>query len=346
MDTKEARKPAARTSSIEEETVKKPSKPQHAYFAVRQCDFLKGPAIFFAWEDCSFYVDQNDDVEYQGFDLILDAVEWIHERAESVPPYPPLPMSPMNYHMRPPMMAKTPPKTAAGVGVDVTFDETASPPRSKAMTLTAEIAKTTAPKPTSRKRKRPTVNTDTVWEEQFQEMTRYKLEHGDCEIPSSTASPHLKKWIKRNREAFAKMKKVGKGDNSLQAQRLAKLTELGFNFTLKKPYPTWEERVEQYREYKTKHGKEPVKYSGDGLGNWVTLQRQRYRQLKKGEPSRLKQEKADQLTREGFTWDTGIKIAKFVHPRRSWDESYADLIAYKVRYNRLVLSIPLFSRTN
>jgi hypothetical protein len=455
MDTKESRKAVAKPSSIQDESIEKLSKPQHAYFALRQCDFLKGPAIFFAWEDCCFYVDQKEnegEVECQGFDMILDAIEWIHERAEStagtgtgtgaashvsrsspattnngttakttswpsddsknnvlptpssatpskattaikrqmrsptcVPPnvstqasnqtqlfpqvhapflpYPPFPMPPMVYPMMPPMtyptmppmmpprigyaapyakpmtliqkacrtslktptpQTKTLPKTAAGVGVDVpvALAETATPLRSEAMTIAAE---------NSKKRKRPAVNppNDVKWEEQFQEMARYKLKHGDCEISSKTASHRLKKWIKLNREEFAKMME-GK-DTSLQAQRLAKLTKLGFSFTPKKPYPTWEERVEQYRAYKTKHGKVPVRNSGDGLGTWVALQRQRYRRFKKGEPSPLKQEQVDRLTEVGFNWDTGIKIPEFIHPRRSWDESYADLIAYKVR---------------
>jgi hypothetical protein len=161
-------------------------------------------------------------------------------------------------------------------------------------------------------------------------MARYKLKHGDCAIPKNS-SPHLKRWIKVNRAEFARMKKGGKDATNLQAQKLAKLFKLGFNFTPTQPYPTFEERVEQYREYKAKHSKEPVKNSEDGLGTWVKFQRQRYRQFKKGEPSSLKQEQVDQLTKVGFTWDMGIKPAEFIHARRSWDESYADLIAYKVR---------------
>jgi hypothetical protein len=200
-----------------------------------------------------------------------------------------------------------------------------SPLRSEAKKLAAENTK---------KRKRSAVNpltADAVWEEHYQELARYKLKHGDCEIPLKNSSPHFKRWIKVNRGEFAKMKKGGKDFSNLQAQRLAKLFKLGFNFTPMKPTPTWEERLEQYREYKANHSKEPVKNSEDGLGTWVKFQRQRYRQLKKGEPSSLKQEQVDQLTEIGFTWDLGINIPEFTHSRRSWDESYADLIAYKVR---------------
>ena len=138
------------------------------------------------------------------------------------------------------------------------------------------------------------------------------------------------KGRERLQRAMASVHTVVKQARDERAEE-AKLTKLGFNFTPKKRYPTWEERVEQCREYKTKHGKDPVKNAEGGLGTWVVLQRHRYRLFQKGEPNRLKQNQVDRLTEVGFTWDTGIKIPESTHPRRSWDESYADLIAYKVR---------------
>jgi hypothetical protein len=47
------------------------------FWVIRRCDSLKSPAIFSAWEDCSFYVDadENDgDVTYRSFDELCDAV--------------------------------------------------------------------------------------------------------------------------------------------------------------------------------------------------------------------------------------------------------------------------------
>jgi hypothetical protein len=82
MTEAEDRKPeAAASSSIEE-----PSKSQRVYYAIRTCDSLKAPAVFFSWDDCFFYIDQKETegkVVHQGFDVILDAVEWIHKTTDN-----------------------------------------------------------------------------------------------------------------------------------------------------------------------------------------------------------------------------------------------------------------------
>jgi hypothetical protein len=50
------------------------------YHAVRKCDSLKAPAIFFAWEDCNFYVnnDENECVaDWKSFAQLVDAVKYL-----------------------------------------------------------------------------------------------------------------------------------------------------------------------------------------------------------------------------------------------------------------------------
>jgi hypothetical protein len=58
---------------------KKPA-AKRIYYAIRQCDSLKAPAIFLDWDDCSFYVDQNENegvVDFAKFDKVVDAVTYI-----------------------------------------------------------------------------------------------------------------------------------------------------------------------------------------------------------------------------------------------------------------------------
>jgi hypothetical protein len=53
-----------------------------SFHAIRKCDSLKAPAIFLDWEDCSFYLDQDENdgkVEYQAFDVVMEALEYIYE---------------------------------------------------------------------------------------------------------------------------------------------------------------------------------------------------------------------------------------------------------------------------
>jgi hypothetical protein len=509
MVTEEDRKPEATSSSIDEKQVKNPSKPRHRYIAVRKCDSLKAPAIFFGWDDCSFYVDQEENeckVEYKGFDLILDAMEWVYNGAmegstakekaallsnksnqhqfvggsdDDSPastsrtasalsaPSGQLPASkplmPAAYEQEeqdPP--ANIPPSDGSAAGqAAFVAQSSAAQPTSEKSTAAAKKVTTTPTRGRPRKRsaeeaaldpgaaelsvdelreldrkKRvaekdrlryhrkkeereaidppqpkllawmeqwdekvamlkaykakfhtaqipmgkkepegfkglkiwvarvregirgyqsdpsscsfldddkvqallelglaPTKNykrdPEVVWEERCEEMARYQQESGECEIPRKAAGKNLKMWIKLNRDEYAKMKK---GDDTiLTAQRIARLAEIGFRFTAKKPL-TWEERMEQWREYRTKNEKGPNRSSKDGLGRWVTDQRSKYRQLQKGEPTNLTQEQADHLTALGFTWDLGIKLPKHRHPTQSWDETYADLLAYKVSF--------------
>lgn len=50
------------------------------FYAIRKCDALRAPAIFFHWDDCRFYVNvkENDDpVEYQCFDMLAEAARYL-----------------------------------------------------------------------------------------------------------------------------------------------------------------------------------------------------------------------------------------------------------------------------
>lgn len=53
---------------------------KRVYHAVRKCDSLKAPAIFFAWEDCNFYVDNDENegvVDWKSFEQLVDAVKYL-----------------------------------------------------------------------------------------------------------------------------------------------------------------------------------------------------------------------------------------------------------------------------
>jgi hypothetical protein len=350
MDTKESRKTAVKLSSIQEKSVEKPSKAQHAYFAVRQCDFLKGPAIFFAWEDCCFYIDQKEnegEVECQGFDMILDAVEWIHERAESVAG------TGAASHVSRTSPATTNNGTTAKATVRPSDDS-----KNNVLPTPSSAAPSKATKPIKRQMRAPAGAPPNAKQTQlFPQVHAPFLPYPPFPMPPMIypmmppmmyptmpptmpprmgyAAPYTKpmtRMQKACRPSLTTPTPQAKTPPKTAAKKWRKLSREEFVLISKKSYPTWEERLQQYREYKTKHGKGPVKNSENGLGSWAAIQRQRYRMFKRGEPSLLKQKQADRLTEVGFTCDTIIKIPELVHPRRSWDESYADIIAYKVRH--------------
>jgi hypothetical protein len=59
------------------------------FYAVRKCDALRAPAIFFHWDDCRFYVNvkENDDpVEYESFAMLADAARYLSPQKAKVQP--------------------------------------------------------------------------------------------------------------------------------------------------------------------------------------------------------------------------------------------------------------------
>jgi hypothetical protein len=58
------------------------------FYAIRKCDALRAPAIFFHWDDCRFYVNvkENDDpVEYQSFEMLADAARYLSPQPKTEP---------------------------------------------------------------------------------------------------------------------------------------------------------------------------------------------------------------------------------------------------------------------
>ena len=54
-------------------------KPNKLYYGIRKCDSLKDPAILLSWTDCKFFVgtERDDNIEYQTFERIFDAVRYV-----------------------------------------------------------------------------------------------------------------------------------------------------------------------------------------------------------------------------------------------------------------------------
>jgi hypothetical protein len=56
--------------------------PFQQFYAIRSCYSLKAPAVFLNYDDCSLYIeqDENDEtLEYKRFDIMAEAMEYIYE---------------------------------------------------------------------------------------------------------------------------------------------------------------------------------------------------------------------------------------------------------------------------
>ena len=148
-----------------------------------------------------------------------------------------------------------------------------------------------------------------TWDERFEELKKYKADHGDCSVPWSHGS--FGKWVKRQRN----VRKNGK----LSEERIRKLYDLGFEWSPRGNLPTWDERLEELRKYAADHGDCSVPAKHGSLGTWVGEQRAA---RKKNKMSTERIRKLDDLS---FDWSPRS-------PRRTWDERLCELMAYKTEH--------------
>jgi hypothetical protein len=93
----------------------------------------------------------------------------------------------------------------------------------------------------------------------------------------------------------------------------------------------FDEWVKKWQAYKSRHSKDPTKSTDDELKSWIKHQRVKRKKLDNGGVTNLTQEQVDRLTELGFPWRAGIKAPKDRLIAQPWDQTLADLLAYKVR---------------
>ena len=150
-----------------------------------------------------------------------------------------------------------------------------------------------------------------IWEASFGELKQYKVEHGDCDVPSGwPKNPSLGRWVSAQRKAY----KTGK----LEEERIKRLEELGFAWNPNTAI--WEASFDELVQYKAEHGDCDVPSGwpkNPKLGRWVNSQRTAYKSGK------LEKERIRRLEKLGFVWDPLSAI---------WEASFGELKQYKVEH--------------
>ena len=100
----------------------------------------------------------------------------------------------------------------------------------------------------------PTVGGEgTSWEKRFAELLEFKAKHGHCEVPQNYKdNTSLGIWVNKQRME-QKLRMEGK-NSSLNDARLQRLESVGFRWAKRKGQVSWNEKFEELRAYKKKHG--------------------------------------------------------------------------------------------
>lgn len=130
---------------------------------------------------------------------------------------------------------------------------------------------------------------DSKWESMFDELLKYKAEHGDTNVPTNWPT-YLGTWVTLQRRAG---KTSSRG--ALSPDRKKRLDEIGFIWDALDFQ--WEERFNELVTYKAEHGdvNVPINWPS-GLGRWISNQRVGN---KKGT---LSLERKGRLEAIGFVW--------------------------------------------
>ncbi|MDD2709965.1 MAG: helicase associated domain-containing protein [Verrucomicrobiae bacterium] len=161
---------------------------------------------------------------------------------------------------------------------------------------------------------------ETLWEEQFEALRRFRQQHGHCVVGiHNTPNKRLLEWVQ--------MQKLFWSRGRLREDRRQRLEELGFVWNVKEA--AWENYFRQLAEFRRKHGHCAVlKRHGTDANflKWVERHRSAFR---KGE---LPAERQRRLAALGFVGD---------EEEAGWDARMADLRKFRRRYGTFRISTSL-----
>ena len=175
---------------------------------------------------------------------------------------------------------------------------------------------------------------DGAFDVNLQKLQEYKKETGHCKVPCKyEPDTALGSWAEMVRREHNRLNR-GEGDDYLTADRMRKLSTVGFVFSTKRETP-WEVRFEQLRAYREEHGRDPPN-SHPVLGQWVSSQRKYYNQKMDGVKNSLTDDRQSQLESIGFVFQAGARPSaearalQIAGKKKTWDGRLEEFIQWKV----------------
>mmetsp|Transcript_40343 Transcript_40343/g.66070 ORF Transcript_40343/g.66070 Transcript_40343/m.66070 type:complete len:532 (-) Transcript_40343:140-1735(-) len=178
---------------------------------------------------------------------------------------------------------------------------------------------------------------DVRWSEMLLRLSDYKAEHGDCNVPTS-AGTELAHWVAAQRRMYNKLISGKPGKRAcLDAIKMQRLTELGFQFRPRGSYASWNDQMKGLWKFLEENGHCRIPVNHVELGSFVKLARRDYKNWTQGKPSSMTPERLAALKEVGFIFEGGKSPQRAAGPNKSWDERLEELMIYKTEFGHTVV---------
>ncbi|KAL7544582.1 hypothetical protein ACHAWF_007958, partial [Thalassiosira exigua] len=177
----------------------------------------------------------------------------------------------------------------------------------------------------------------------FDRLSWYKAQHGDCKVTKSkTDDAKLFHWVRNLQSHCTALIKKGieheeaprsgrrVSNKTLTIECVARLEELGFQWSVQGPKTSLEDRFRDCVEYFEANGRWPSQSMLGQMGEWVHKQRTMYA---KNDRVYMKA-KAPLLDSVGFEWTPQGNT------RMSWDEGFTMLMAFRNEHGHFNVPCP------
>lgn len=149
---------------------------------------------------------------------------------------------------------------------------------------------------------------DQRWKARFQDLVKYKLQHGDCIVPKSYKDKGLHSWVRKQRILKKDFDLGLASEESMTQERVNALQSVGFSWVVghQSNHAQWEANFQQLVVFKSQYGHSRVPQSYDKtLHKWVLNQRCRRRLLEEkgeGKAKGMTWTRIEKLDAIDFSW--------------------------------------------
>ena len=123
----------------------------------------------------------------------------------------------------------------------------------------------------------------------------------------------------------------------LDAAKMQRLTEIGFQFRPRGSYIPWDDHMEKLRKFREENGHCRVPVNDPVLGNFVKLARREYKIKQQGNKSSMTLDRERELRELGFVFEGGKTPQRREGANKSWEERFEELLAFKEEHGHTVV---------